>query len=416
MELARQNSSSSGSGRALAAIFGAEVTIRHVTRVCVIVPSYNYAKYLRVCINSVLRQEGVDVRVLVVDNKSTDSSVAIARAMAGLDARVEVREHAKNVGLISSLNEGLRWSIDRDSDLTLTLSADDVLAPGALARAAEAFNAHPEVGLVYGRTSMLRGDADPPSPRTTAKGLAIYEGVGWIARVCRLGRNPLFDPEVVMRTNVYAEIGCYNAVLPHTSDMEMWLRSAARTDVGKIHGAVQAFYRVHDKQLSRSAWSDRIGDLEARRLAFDEFFRQDGDLLPDGNDLARLARRALSRDALRLGSQAYSRGETGRVDVDDLVAFAQRLDATSLSSPSAAGLRVRRRLGPTASRPLRLLEFSRIAHGLSSRLEWTLARLNTLADASAGPVDSGERERDRPQAASLSPDDEPIYRFVRRRE
>ncbi len=349
-----------------------------MTRVCVIVPSYNYAKYLRVCINSVLRQEGVDVRVLVVDNKSTDSSVAIARAMAELDARVEVREHAENAGLISSLNEGLRWSIDGNSDLTLTLSADDVLAPGALARAAEAFKVHPEVGLVYGRTSMLRGDADPPSPRTTAKGLAVYEGLGWIARVCRLGRNPLFDPEVVVRTNVYAEIGCYNAVLPHTSDMEMWLRCAARADVGKIHGAVQAFYRVHDKQLSRSAWSDRIGDLEARRLAFDEFFRQDDYLLPEGNDLARISHRALSLDALRLGSQAYSRGETGHVDVEKLVSFARDLDARSLSSVSATGLRLRQRLGTIASRPLRLLEFSHIAHGLRTRLDWNLSRLSNL--------------------------------------
>ena len=48
-------------------------------RIDVAIPSYNYGRYLRDCVESVLSQEGVVLRVLIVDNASTDDSPQIAR-------------------------------------------------------------------------------------------------------------------------------------------------------------------------------------------------------------------------------------------------------------------------------------------------------------------------------------------------
>ena len=339
-----------------------------MSTVAVIIPNYNYATYLPFCLSSVLTQTNVDVRVLVIDNCSTDDSLDVLRQLAKRDPRIELREHQENVGLIESLNEGLRWAIALDAEMTMTLSADDAVAPGALERAAAVFAAQPSVGLVYGKVVIFVDDEIPRPSKAKMRGLSVESGKEWIERVCAAGQNLLLDPEVVVRTKVYAEIGAYNPVLPHTSDMEMWLRCAARSDVAGIQGVPQAYYRHHDKQLSKSFWEGGMGDLDRRRKAFEEFFRQDGGLLGDVEGLRGLANGALSRDALRLARRAYDRNKIEAIRVDDLRVFAFECDPAARHSLPALGLAVREFLGPKLSRPLRLFELPSLLRGIQTRL------------------------------------------------
>src|SRR4051794_4607901 len=119
-----------------------------MSRVDVVIPCYNYGRFLRDCVASVLGQAGVDVRVLVIDDCSKDDTPAVGAVLAAADARVEFRRHAVNRGHIATYNEGLlEWAA---GDYALLLSADDLLIPGALARAAALMDAHPEVGMTYG--------------------------------------------------------------------------------------------------------------------------------------------------------------------------------------------------------------------------------------------------------------------------
>src|SRR5687768_2018774 len=117
-------------------------------RVDVIVPCYNYGRFLEGCVESALRQQDVDVRVLIIDDASPDDTEGVGRQLADRDARVTYRRHAVNQGHIATYNEGLlEWA---DGDYALVLSADDMLTPGALARAARVMDAHPDVGMTYG--------------------------------------------------------------------------------------------------------------------------------------------------------------------------------------------------------------------------------------------------------------------------
>ena len=119
-----------------------------MSRVDVIIPCYRYGHFLRGCVESVLSQEGVDVRVLVLDDASPDHTAEVGEALAREDRRVTFRRHAANRGHIATYNEGLAWAT---GDYTLLLSADDLLTPGALGRAVAVLEAHPEVVLAYGR-------------------------------------------------------------------------------------------------------------------------------------------------------------------------------------------------------------------------------------------------------------------------
>src|SRR6185437_3108423 len=99
----------------------------------VVIPCYNYGRYLRECVHSVLSQAGADVRVLILDDCSRDATPEIGAALAAEDSRVEYRRHAVNRGHIATYNEGLiGWAA---AEYCMLLSADDLLTPSALSRA-----------------------------------------------------------------------------------------------------------------------------------------------------------------------------------------------------------------------------------------------------------------------------------------
>src|SRR5207247_3262439 len=107
-------------------------------RVAVCVPCYNYGRFLVQCVESILRQTGVDVRVLIIDDGSPDNTQAVGERLAIEDPRVEFRRHTVNQGHVATYNEGIEWA---EGDYLLLLSADDVLTDGALARASAVMDA-----------------------------------------------------------------------------------------------------------------------------------------------------------------------------------------------------------------------------------------------------------------------------------
>src|SRR5207253_1266650 len=101
-----------------------------MSRIDVAVPAYNHRRFLEGCVRSILSQP-VDVRVLIVDDCSSDDTPDVAAALVANDARVEYRRHSTNVGAPATFNECLDWAT---ADYTHLIAADDCLTPGALAR------------------------------------------------------------------------------------------------------------------------------------------------------------------------------------------------------------------------------------------------------------------------------------------
>ena len=56
----------------------------------VVIPNYQYGRYLPGCVASILAQGIPDTRILIIDNASTDNSVEVAQEIARQDARVEL--------------------------------------------------------------------------------------------------------------------------------------------------------------------------------------------------------------------------------------------------------------------------------------------------------------------------------------
>lgn len=288
--------------------------------VSVIIPCYNYAHFLPECVESVLSQNGVDVRVLIIDDSSTDNTPEVAVNLVGGNSNAEYRRHEKNLGHIATYNEGLAWA---SADYTILLSADDMLTPGALMRSVQLMDAHPEVGFVCG--GCVRFDTDKPLPQPrNPSGLCkwqIEKGLDWLETLCRTGINRIASPEVLVRTSLQKQLGGYRAELPHSGDMEMWMRFAVHADVGCILDADQAFYRLHKRNMHVRQFSATFKEVQQRRLAFDFVFQEYKEIIPDWERLQKLAYRSLAGDALWAVCQAVYRRETKQAPVMELIRF-----------------------------------------------------------------------------------------------
>lgn len=336
----------------------------------VIVPCYRYADVLEGCVTSVLEQAGVDVSVLVIDDCSPDDTPAVTGMLAQRDSRVTVRRHVENQGLIATANEGLEWA--RQYDYTVLISADDELVPGALRRATTVMEDNPNVGMVYGRAPYWHVGRPRPEPSTRWRGTQTWSGTEWIRLRCRAGHNCISSPEVVVRSSIQSAVGDYDPACYHTSDLNMWLRIAAVSDIAYIRGAAQAIYRINPQGMLRNDADDMV-DLRSRQAAFASFFAR----CPELENAARLQAMVgstLARHALWRASRAFDRNLVDGPDalpVAELIEFAHDVCPDARRLREWRGLKVRRTLG--AGRSLVFVPF--IATGAAHRVRGHLDQL-----------------------------------------
>ena len=310
----------------------------------VVIPCYNYARYLTNCVHSVLSQSGVHVRILIIDDASTDDTELIGRELAQANTAVEFRRHTINKGHIATYNEGLiEWSI---SDYVVLLSADDLLAPGSLQRATQVMEADSTIGMVYGRAVHFFNGSELTATPQSKLSYIKYQGSKWLEGRFRSGCNVITSPEVVVRGSVQRSIGGYCPELPHSGDLEMWLRVASVSNIGYVYKSPQAFYRVHDASMQRTTYKSRLIDFVQRKAAFDHYLQYAEKRSKYSEKLTDLANRALAREALWDACRAYDHNQVDDARIQELVEFALSAYARAESLSEYAAFFRRRFLGP----------------------------------------------------------------------
>src|SRR3974377_931912 len=94
-------------------------------KVSVLVPTYNYARYLPEAIESVLEQDFQDFEVLISDDCSTDGSAEVIARYAAKDSRIRFKIHPANLGMVENWN----WCLsEARGDYIKFLFGDDRLA------------------------------------------------------------------------------------------------------------------------------------------------------------------------------------------------------------------------------------------------------------------------------------------------
>ena len=240
----------------------------------VLVPCYNYAHYLPACLDSVLVEKEVPLKVIVLDDCSPDNTAEVAEAYARKDARVSLVRNEQNLGNIATYNKGIAMV---ETPYMTILSADDMVTPGAYARAMDVFLREPSVGLVYGahicidehgmkRFGWRRGR--PVKLKLDAPRYTKFTGREYQDIMCRTGKVFLIGSEAVTRTAAQVP---YEPRLPHSGDVEMWLRIAHQWEVAYLPSD-QLLYRVHSRSMQMTVHHGFEKDLELRRRAFQVAF------------------------------------------------------------------------------------------------------------------------------------------------
>ncbi|MGY3567071.1 glycosyltransferase family 2 protein [Sinomonas sp. RB5] len=286
--------------------------------VAVVVPCYNYGRFLAECVRSIVSQADVTTSVRIIDDASSDDSFTVAQDLAATYPGVEARRHATNQGHIATYNEGLA---EVDSDYVVLLSADDQLAPGALSRATAVMEAFPNVGLVYGHPQTFSSTPVPGSDRV--RNWSVWPGRRWISAQFSRGLSNIYSPEAVVRTEVHHQVGYYRNSLPHSGDLEMWLRIADVSDVGRVNGPDQAYRRLHSASMMETTFKGIATDLRERFRAYESFLAASRLDPRERRRLEVLARRRVCTEAFQWAASAEGRRAEALAGAAAAVQFAE---------------------------------------------------------------------------------------------
>src|SRR4030095_13560129 len=218
--------------------------------VSVIIPTRNRAHLLHRTLESVLKQSTEKLEVIVVDDGSTDSTAAVA---AAADPRVRVLRNPKPTGVSAARNRGIAAA---RGEWIAFCDDDDLLAPNKLqeqwtaAGRASANWAYAGDVNVDDQLRVLSG-GPPPDPETVMALLRRF--------------NPLASGgwNVVVRSNILAEVGTFDPTLRRTEDWDLWIRIASKGPPACVHQPLVA-YRFHRGNV---VWDPREMVDEARKLA-----------------------------------------------------------------------------------------------------------------------------------------------------
>jgi len=267
----------------------------------VVVPCYQYGRFLRDCVSSILDQGIDDLRVLIIDNASTDDSVSVARQLAVEDPRIEVLARDRNLGHIASLNEGIDWA---KADYFAIVHADDLLTPGSFKRALSFMQQHPNVGFTIGNELVFaQGEPLPKVASGEEAHWRILSGPDFVVDRCR----QLIAAPIVVRTAVQKQAGHYRKAFFFICDVEMLLRLATFGMVGETT-APQGYRRWHGANLVSVHQIGRAHIVREYEAAFDNFFANEGSSFAGAQRLHRLAARNLVETAYWWGVRDLTKG------------------------------------------------------------------------------------------------------------
>ncbi len=189
--------------------------------VTVIVPNYNDRAFVGACIESVKRQTFPDFECIVIDDASTDDSVAVINAAIGGDERFVLIRHVVNGGLSASRNTGLRLA---RSEFVCFLDGDDFFAPENLAVRCDALLDHvnsPALVGVFSRIAECQEDATIDDPLDGHSGAIPHFVDHFSAR----GACPFNCHAPLLRTEAIRRFGGFDETMRHgAEDWEFWLR------------------------------------------------------------------------------------------------------------------------------------------------------------------------------------------------
>jgi glycosyltransferase involved in cell wall biosynthesis len=200
--------------------------------VSVIMPCLNSAKHVRASIESALGQTLHDIELIVVDNGSTDETLAIVASIK--DPRIRVLRQSMP-GVSAARNMGVQAAA---APFVAFLDSDDSWSPVCLARLHAALSVRPDAVLAYcgwqnvGLPGPRGQPFVPPDYETPEKRSVLFAGCRWPIHAA------------LVRRRAVLEAGGFNTQLRNAEDYLLWLEVAGTRPIVRVPEPL-AFYHFH---------------------------------------------------------------------------------------------------------------------------------------------------------------------------
>lgn len=219
--------------------------------VSVVIPSYNYGRFITDAVGSALAQTYRQIEVVVVDDGSKDDTRERLSSLMGQIRYI----YQENAGLSAARNTGIRES---KGEWIALLDADDLWHPQKLEVQLQAASAYPCVGLI-----------GSPAASTLAESLAFDPPVRCLSVRDFLLSAQMGPSSALIRHQCLEKVGLFDETLRSVEDRDMWLRLAAHVPCVLVDSP-NWWYRPHEGQMSRNA----ARMFSNYRRVIEKFFRE----------------------------------------------------------------------------------------------------------------------------------------------
>lgn len=219
-----------------------------------IIPTYNRRDLLPRALDSVLAQTMPVDEIIVIDDGSTDGTEDMLRARYGDRIRYVWQP---NAGVSAARNHGLRLAQGRYLAL---LDSDDLWLPTKTERQVSFLDAQPDFGMVVCDVERIDGEYRHID---VLRRRDIVREDGWVLRW--ILHNPALVPaSVLMRREVFDQLGGFDEQLRTAEDLEFHLRVARHWKIGVVEQALVRAMRGHDGlSAADSTYDDYVRVVEA---------------------------------------------------------------------------------------------------------------------------------------------------------
>lgn len=231
-------------------------------RISVLIPTYNYARYLPEAIESVLAQDWTDLELIISDDRSNDGSAEVVERYAAKDSRIRFTVQPANLGMVPNWN----WCLSqaRGEYIKFLFGDDRLGSPRALRQLHDLLQAHPDAALAASARSILRHDSSSAGIWDEFQSAGRHQGNTVLVRCLTEARNLIGEPSVTLFRRSQAGRG-FDVRYKQLVDLEFWFHLLEQGDFVYTPEPLCCF-RHHALQQSEKHAVAEIGKWELFQL------------------------------------------------------------------------------------------------------------------------------------------------------
>lgn len=235
------------------------VKMKHVgsdVKVSVIIPTFNGSEFIEETINSVLKQDYYNVELIVIDDCSTDNTLAVVRKLES-EFNFKLISNSTNQGLMKTNNIGVKAS---SGEFLMILGHDDLLAPNHITLLLKDFKSSDV--MLWCNSDIIDGEG-----KIVGTSLKNYIQLikNYFSRPLLMVANYISSTGAIIRRSTYEQVEGFSEQFRHFGEWTLWIKLASQGKV-RYSTKTKAYYRRHGDNMTSAP------NIKKSRTTLDDFY------------------------------------------------------------------------------------------------------------------------------------------------